>query len=394
VPKVIEMHLCAVDLPLRIAFRHAAAERRTSESVFVRLRLDNGVDGWGECLPRRYVTGETVEHAVAVLRDRIGPALVGEHFASLDDVVAFLTACDGAAPAAWVPPDRPHAAAWCAVDLALVDAFTRSEHRPAVAALLGSPSATGATIGPLRYSGVASAERGARAVVSLVKLRAFGLQQVKLKVDTERAIATTSVARRVLGRRSNIRVDANMAWSAADAPGLVDELMALGVHWFEQPVASDDLETMARLVERSGADIVADESFTTRASLETLVARRACTGVNVRISKCGGLVAAHARSREAFDAGLRVQVGCQVGESSLLSSAQLTLLAALTSQTLDVRYAEGCFGRHLLSHDPAAPTLQFGAGGRPPPRPPGPGFGVHVDPATVARWAAASATLT
>jgi len=128
-----------------------------------------------------------------------------------------------------------------------------------------------------------------------------------------------------------------------------------------------------------------DEGLTDRDSLQRFIAQRACTGVNVRISKCGGLVAAYARCREALDAGLLLQVGCQVGESSLLSAAHLTLLQALAPLTPGVRYAEGCFGRHLLREDPASPLVQFRYRGRPPPRPPGAGLGVQVDRAALQR---------
>ena len=114
-----------------------------------------------------------------------------------------------------------------------------------------------------------------------------------------------------------------------------------------------------------------------------LIERRACTAVNARISKCGGLVATLARCREARAAGLDVQIGCQVGESSLLSSAHLLLSQAVGR----VRWAEGCFGLHLLREDPAAPRLQFGYGGRPPRRPPGPGLGVTLDEKILGRHA-------
>ena len=75
-----------------------------------------------------------------------------------------------------------------------------------------------------------------------------------------------------------------------------------------------------------------------------------------------------------------LQVGCQVGESSLLSAAHLTLLSALAPLTPGVRFAEGCFGRHLLREDPASPLVQFRYGGRPPRPPQGTGLGVQVDP--------------
>jgi muconate cycloisomerase len=391
VPKVIELEVVAADLPFRVPFRHAAASRRRSDSVFVRLRLDNGVDGWGEGLPRRYVTGETVDGAVALLRDRIGPALVGEQLPSLGGAIELLVDCDGLAPASWVAPGEPQAAAWCAVDLALLDAFARTDGRAVADALAGD--VTGLPDEP-RYSGVASADRGPRALATLAKMRAFGLRQVKLKVDGDHGPDAVRRARRVLGHGTDLRVDVNMGWGADDASARLDALVTEGIRWFEQPVAADDLDTMAALVEGSEVAIVADEGLTTAASLRALIARRACTGVNVRISKCGGLVAALARSREALDAGLELQVGCHVGESSLLSAAHLVLLRALSSRRPGVRYAEGCFGTRLLAEDPVSPGLRFGRGGRPPFAPVGPGFGVQLDPVALDRWRTTSTTVT
>ena len=89
-----------------------------------------------------------------------------------------------------------------------------------------------------------------------------------------------------------------------------------------------------------------------------------------------------------------LQVGCQVGESSLLSAAHLRLLSALAPLTPGVRYAEGCFGRHLLREDPAAPLVQFRFGGRPPPQPAGGGLGVRIDPAALQRYVVDQATVT
>jgi L-alanine-DL-glutamate epimerase-like enolase superfamily enzyme len=59
-----------------------------------------------------------------------------------------------------------------------------------------------------------------------------------------------------------------------------------------------------------------------------------------------------------------------------------------------VRFAEGCFGRHLLREDPAAPLVQFRYGGRPPPPPPGPGLGVRIDPAALQRHTVDQASVT
>jgi L-Ala-D/L-Glu epimerase len=386
-PAVTELRLFAVDLPFKTPFRHAAAARTTSESLFLRVRLDSGVEGWGESLPRAYVSGERREQAFALLRDGILPKLLGRTFQSLTDVTAFLEKCDGKAPSEWARPDVPQTSAWCTVDLALLDAFGRASGEPVWSGTAGvRPPADGA-LRRYRYSGVVSAGRGWPYAVSLLKMRAFRFPHVKLKLEQDGALQAARTARRLLGRRVDLRVDANMAWDAEQALGVIGELRTVGIESFEQPIAAGDLAGLARLVRESSAGIVVDEGLTDRDSLQRFIAQRACTGANVRISKCGGLVAAHARCREVLDAGLMLQVGCQVGESSLLSAAHLTLLSALAPLTPGVRYAEGCFGRHLLREDPVSPLVQFRYGGRPPHRPPGAGLGVQVDLATLERWA-------
>jgi L-alanine-DL-glutamate epimerase-like enolase superfamily enzyme len=383
-PRVTRLDLLAVDLPFKVAFRHAAAARTSSESLFLRVGLDSGAEGWGESLPRAYVSGEGREGAFALLRDTILPALVGRSFRSLAEVVSFLERCDGKAPPGWVGPQVAQTAAWCSVDLALLDALGRASGEPVS---LGGPPPSAATLGRYRYSGVVSAGRGWAYGWSLLRMRAFGFPQVKLKVERDGALAAARTARRLLGRRVELRVDANIAWDAEQALEVIGQLGAVGIGSFEQPIASGELAGLARLVAETSAQIMVDEGLTDRDSLQRLLAHRACTAANVRLAKCGGLIGAYARCREVLDAGLVLQVGCQVGESSLLSAAHLTLLQALAPLTPGVRYAEGCFGGHLLREDPVSPSVQFGYGGRPPRRPAGAGLGVQVDPAMLERWA-------
>src|SRR4029450_13008094 len=168
-PTVTELRLFAVDLPFKTAFRHAAAVRTTSESLFLRVGLDSGVDGWGEALPRGYVSGESRQDAFALLRDQLLPALVGRRFQSLPEVVSFLEKCDGKAPSEWVRPEIPQTSAWCSVDLALLDAFGRAFGEPA--SLGGQPS--GGALERYRYSGVVSAGRGWPYAKLLLKMPAF-----------------------------------------------------------------------------------------------------------------------------------------------------------------------------------------------------------------------------
>jgi muconate cycloisomerase len=337
---------------------------------------DAGAVGFGEALPRSYVTGQTRDQAVHLLLERILPRLLGRRFDSWSQVEAFLDACDGRAPAGWVPAQVPQTAAWCAVDLALLDAFGRQFGQRVCLADRGG------ALDSLRYSGVLSAGGGLRTIATCLLFRVAALRQVKIKVGHAADDRVLRIARSLLGPKTQIRVDANMAWTVDEALEAMGRMAALGVRCFEQPVSADDLDGMADLVRNTGLGVMADEGLTDGPSLRRLIENKACTAVNVRISKCGGLRASLRRCREALEAGLVLQVGCQVGESSLLSAAQLALLARVSP----VAYAEGCYGRHLLEDDVAEPVLQLGYGGRPPRAPAGLGLGVTMDSRRLQRW--------
>ena len=105
------------------------------------------------------------------------------------------------------------------------------------------------------------------------------------------ALRCARIARTILGRKTDLRVDANMSWNATEALETIRGLEQLNVRCIEQPLAARDFDGLAKLVRETNAEIIADESFSDRASLQRLLARKACTGINVRISKCGGLIA-------------------------------------------------------------------------------------------------------
>lgn len=371
--RIVSIDLFAVDLPLRHPFKHAACERSSSESLFIKCITDHGVTGYGESLPREYVTGETRDSAYQLLRDRILPRLLDKSFDSLDEVKIFLESCDGKAPLDWVSPNCIHPSAWCAVDLALLDTFGREFKESALK--------IGTALLP-NYSAVLSQESGLKLLASALKIKLFGFQQVKMKTSEIRGLDSIVRLRKILGKKIDIRIDANMAWNKEEAIFAIKTLSGHGISFFEQPVPANELDVMASLVRECGVKIIADEGFTNRESLKKLIEKNACTGVNIRISKCGGVMAALARAHESREAGLEIQIGCHVGESSLLSAAQL----AFASSVPKIKFMEGCFGLLLLKEDPFEPILQFGWGGHPPRRPEGCGWGVEVDERVLRRY--------
>ncbi len=381
--RVKAFELFAMDLPFKKVFKHAAADRSTSYSLMLKCITASGHTGFGECLPRDYVTGETRDGTFELLQQHILPRLIGKDFDSVEHLKTFLIRCNGKAPEEWVAPAQPQTAAWAAVDLALLDAFGHAFDEPI--RLSDHPG-----LDPkFKYSVVFSAEKGFKAFKTLVKIRLYGFRQAKLKIEKDTAIDTARLARQILGRKCDIRIDANMAWDISQAIEAMREMATYGIYSYEQPLEAHDIAGLAQLVKETGLGVMVDESFHDAESLEALINQNACTAVNTRISKNGGLMASYHRCMRALEAGMTVQVGCQVGETSLLSAAQMILIAAVRR----VAFGEGCFGLHLLREDPVKPLMQFGYGGRPPEFPQGAGLGVTVDENMIKQWCVKKASV-
>jgi muconate cycloisomerase len=104
-----------------------------------------------------------------------------------------------------------------------------------------------------------------------------------------------------------------------------------------------------------------------------LIDLQACQIFNIRLSKCGGPGAAARIRQMAVAAGLRYQLGCHVGETSILSAAGRHFADCVPGPA----YLEGSFSPFLFPREPVARSVVFGPGGAALPLP-GPGLGIEV----------------
>jgi muconate cycloisomerase len=363
-----EAELAVLAIPFRFGFRHALAERDVGSGVIVTVRDGEGRTGHGECAPREYVTGETPRTVCGTL-SRSLPGWLSRSFASFAELTEAL------ARAATDLPRREHAA-FCALELALLDLGGKVFGRPA-----GEP------LGPpleqrVAYSGVISASGKAAAIEKCRAMRELGVASVKVKVGADGAADREVIAavREVLGEAASLRVDANGAWDRQTALARLRELEPFHLAGCEQPCAPDDLEGMAWLTARSPVPVIADESLVSLQDAVQFAAQRGCHVFNVRISKCGGLLGAGRIREVGRAAGIGTMLGCHVGETAILAAAGRQFAA----RTPDLRFAEGSYGKLLLEAD-VSDAMDLGAGGI-GIVPTGAGLGVHVDLARVAPY--------
>jgi len=369
------------------SFEHAAASRSEAEAVVVRAAFSDGVVGWGETLPRPYVTGETLESVVSDLESVVWPALAELDFGGgAAEVAAALAAIPTVGP-----DGRCMNAAACAAELACVDAHLARRGSGALGGLLGTDGVGG--VGrrgriAARVSGVLGSADPAQTAWRLRLMRWYGLRDFKLKLGLGREadaanleVVGRGLARALATRRCTLRVDVNGGWTAEQTPGRVADLAAMGVCAVEQPVFCPAGE-FVDLARRCELPLIADESLVSAKDAELLLAARPKVWFNVRISKNGGLISAGRLVLSAAKSGSTVVLGCMVGESGILSAAQRRLLEVIGAE---VRHVEGNYGRFLLAGDIVRRSPRFGYAGRLRVLS-GSGLGVEVDAARLGRY--------
>jgi L-alanine-DL-glutamate epimerase-like enolase superfamily enzyme len=312
----MRLRLHAYDLPLAHTFTISRESITSQPTLIVELTQD-GLSGYGEATSNQYY-GFTIER---MARDLV--ALLPQLEATtLSDPAALWSQCHPALK------DDPFAL--CALDQAAHDLWGKLRGQP-VWKLWGLSTektpASNYTIGIDKIE------------VMVAKMNEFpGWPIYKIKLGTDRDLEIVRELRK--HTTATFRVDANCGWTAEQAIANAPELKKLGVEFIEQPLPADHWDDLRRVGQQSALPIIADESCI----VETDVPRCAGVfqGINIKLSKCGGLTPARRMIVEARKLGLKVMVGCMT-ESTVGISAIAQLLPLLDYVDMD--------GAELLAED-------------------------------------------
>ncbi|APG61458.1 dipeptide epimerase [Christiangramia salexigens] len=162
------------------------------------------------------------------------------------------------------------------------------------------------------------------------KMKAFPWPLYKIKLGTKEDVRIIQELRKHTD--SVFRVDANASWGLDDALYNIEELKDLNVEFIEQPLNPKDTEAMKILYKESALPLIADESCILEQDIENCA--EYFHGVNIKLSKCGGLTPALRMIKKARDLGLKTMVGCMT-ESSVGISAIAHLTPMLDYVDMD-----------------------------------------------------------
>jgi L-alanine-DL-glutamate epimerase-like enolase superfamily enzyme len=335
--RVRSVRAAPLSVPLREPFVIATARMDATRAALVTAEVERDGSiavGYGEAAALPPVTREDQPELV----ERIGRVSLGDAV----DIATLETALDR--ECAGSPVAR------AGVETAVLDALARLSG-VTLASLIGGGAphgralTTDITLPIARPDAMAA---GARA------WRARGFSCFKVKVgrawrDDRDALRAVQAA----VEDARFRLDANEGFDARDALALLDDALGAGltIECFEQPVPRADLAGLAEVGARSGVPVIADESLRTESDLDAILSARAAQGINLKLVKHGGPLAALALGARAKREGLLVMTGAMVETRLGLTAMAHVALALGGVDFVDLDTA------HLLARDPFAGGL-------------------------------------
>ena len=315
----MKLQLFAFDLPLKHVFRISRGAMRSQPTLIVELEQD-GVRGYGEATTNDYY-GATIENMAAAL-EQVRPLLEQRTIDNPGQLWSELAS-----------QLNDHPFAQCALDQAAHDLWGKRLGKPVYQLWGLRPE----NIPPTNYTiGIDEID------VMRAKMREFPDWPVyKIKLGTAHDI---EIVRELRQETSALfRVDANCAWTAAETIENARVMQGLGVEFIEQPMPADRWEEMRQVFENSALPVIADESCIREEDVPRCQGHY--HGINIKLSKCGGLTPARRMIAKGRQLGMKVMVGCMT-ESTVGISAIAQLLPLLDYVDMD--------GALLLAEDIAS----------------------------------------
>ena len=349
------------DVPTIRPHKLSVATMNVQTLVLVRIRCDDGIEGWGEATTIGGLNygDESPESIKTNIDVHITPLLLGM---PADDVAMVMAKLRKVI--------QGNRFAKCAIETALLDAQARRLGVP-LSTLLGGRVRDALPVAWTLASGdttkdIAEAEK----MLELRRHRIFKLKIGWRSVADD--VAHVLTIKRALGDKASVRVDVNQAWSEADAMSGIAALQAGGIDLIEQPLRGENVAGMARLAARFDVPQMADEALHGPLDAYRLAGLAAADVFAVKITQSGGLLPALQVATVAQLAGIGLYGG------TMLEGAVGTAASAhMFSTFAELAWGTELFGPLLLTEELLQKPLEY--------RdfmlhvPTGPGLGVDID---------------
>jgi len=362
--RINEINIYKLLLPFSDEFAHSLRKRNYVKNIIVEIIADQGeIIGYGEGAPRSYVTGETQESAANAIKDLIEKYLFPWELNDVSQIWDFVDS---------LPDEKDHNSAICALEMALLDTLAKKQHRPLVEYFTQD-----FYVNKIHYGAVIPLGSQMTIMRICQSIKELGFKKLKLKMgkDIEQNRIALNTLAIIFKDDYDLKVDINGVWDYEIAFEYIPILRKYDVRVVEQPMAPDDsgIAGFARTIKEDGIILMADESACSLEDVKRLINDGHYNMINVRLSKCGGFRRSLQVINYLRDKEVSFQIGCQLGETGLLSAAGrvLSLLCG------DAVYYDGSYDEFLLKENITFENVSFGPCGEARPLK-GSGLGVEV----------------
>lgn len=334
-----------LEIPFRVSFKHSSAERSATEAVIAIVSCENDLRGYGEGCPRSYVTGESIESCLSFAKEFKNEILEINSIDALREFISKNRVAIDKAPAAW-----------SAIEIALLDWMGKAQ-RESVEEVVGLPMVKGV----FQYTAVLGASKPDVFQAQLAQYVKIGFSDFKIKIsgDSTADLSSLRAIREALPE-ARIRLDANNLWSDVVEANTYLAPLASYCWAIEEPLKAYDYSGLTRLAKQLGCKIILDESFLRIEDFANLSENPELWIPNIRISKMGGLLRSLLVAEKCKADGVGFIIGAQVGETSILTRAALTLANTYRDMLIA---QEGAYGTYLLERDIVNTPIMFGKNG-------------------------------
>lgn len=335
--KISQTEIYKFSIPMK-PFTIATGTMHYAQNIFIRIYTDEGITGCGECSAFPVIAGETqntcfeMAKDFAVLWKNKNPLSIEER---MNELHAF-TAHNYTAKSAF--------------DMALHDIAALHAGLPLYKFLGGSKKKeieTDLTIG------IGTPQEMAAHAKDFIS-RGVNIIKVKLGKGTGDDIERIKQIREAVGDKTILRADANQGWSFDEALYVLQSLAQYNIEFCEQPMRTYNDHLLPQLKELSPVKIMADESVFTHHDAERLIRDNACTYVNIKFAKSGGILEAQKINAVCE----KNNIPCMMG-GMLESRIALTAFAHFAMAYDNIRFydMDTCMLGHLA--DPVAGGIQY-----------------------------------
>jgi L-alanine-DL-glutamate epimerase-like enolase superfamily enzyme len=277
--KITRVEVSLVDLAPKVKRTDAIQSFVSQETPIVRIVTDDGAEGAGYT----YTIGQGGSSIVALIRDHMGPWLIGRDAAMIEELWKGLFFFTHATSVGGIT-----AFALAAIDTALWDLRCRKAGLPLHVMAGGAQTRI-----PIYSTEGGWLHIDTKALVDdalAVKAEGFGGTKIKVgRSHVSEDVARLGAVREAVGAGFEIMTDANQAFTVSEAIRRARAFEPFDLAWYEEPLPAEDIDGHVRLSGATSLPIAIGESLYHPSHFREYLQRGACSIVQVDAGRIGGI---------------------------------------------------------------------------------------------------------